>query len=142
MAVGLAGGMVEGTQQLMPNGGMFKMGGPKAKPTIDSLPDKVLLKIFSYLSHLEIVHNGLVCKKWHMIAQDPRLWTFVSLRPEISGLHVEKVDVLLKLINARFKELRYLELTTELITPQVHCESLKYSRLRLRGRRLIETAAY
>ena len=75
--------------------------------------------MFTYLSHREILQNALVCKKWHMISQDPRLWTFVSLRPEISGLHVDRADVLLKLINTKFKELRYLELTTELITPQV-----------------------
>ena len=54
-----------------------------------------------------------------MISQDPKLWKFVSLRPEISGLHVDRVDLLIKLINAKFKELRYLEITTELITPQV-----------------------
>ncbi len=54
-----------------------------------------------------------------MISQDARLWTFVSLRPEISGLHVDRADTLLKLIPNKFKELRYLELTTELITPQV-----------------------
>ncbi len=43
----------------------------------------------------------------------------MSLRPEISGLHVDRADTLLRLIPTRFKELRYLELATELITPQV-----------------------
>jgi hypothetical protein len=79
----------------------------------------VLLRIFSYLNHCEILRSALVCKKWHMISQDPRLWVFVSLRPEISGLHVDRVDHLLKLIATKFQNLRYLEISTELITPQV-----------------------
>ena len=32
---------------------------------------------------------SVVSKKWRMIAQDSRLWGFVSLRPEISGLHIQ-----------------------------------------------------
>ena len=51
--------------------------------------------------------------------QDPRLWTFVSLRPEISGLHVDRQDTMLRLIPTKFPNLRYLELATELITPVV-----------------------
>ena len=31
---------------------------------------QVLLKVFTYLSHREIVAYSLVCKKWHMIAQE------------------------------------------------------------------------
>ncbi len=138
LAVGLAGGLVPdlSATQLLPNRMMMAKQAPK--PTVDSLPDKVrkmfkglsviatfvdvrqvLLRIFTYLSHREILSNALVCKKWHMISQDPRLWMAVSLRPEISGLHVDRPDVLLKLIPSKFKELRYLEITTELITPQV-----------------------
>jgi hypothetical protein len=49
-----------------------------------------------------------------------RLWTFVSLRPEISGLHVDRQDTMLKLIPTRFPNLRYLELEAELITPMVN----------------------
>ena len=54
-----------------------------------------------------------------MISQDPRLWAFTSLRPEISGLHVDKVDTLIKLINTKFASLRYLEILTDLVTPHV-----------------------
>ena len=55
-----------------------------------------------------------------MIAQDSRLWNFVSLRPEISGLHVDKVEHLLNVIPTKFgANLKYLELPTELVTPQV-----------------------
>ncbi|XP_040570921.1 uncharacterized protein FipoQ [Lepeophtheirus salmonis] len=96
---------------------MSKRSGP---PVFESLPDKVLLIIFSYLPHREICKYSLVCKKWKMIAQDSRLWNFVSLRPEISGLHVDRVDNLINIIPTKFgANLKYLELPTELVTPQV-----------------------
>merc|ERR1719361_2080465 len=63
---------------------------------------------------------SVVSKKWRMIAQDSRLWGFVSLRPEISGLHIQSQDQLLKLIQNRFAaNLRYLELPCDLITREV-----------------------
>ncbi|KAG8232886.1 hypothetical protein J437_LFUL004756 [Ladona fulva] len=71
---------------------------PFANTTIDKLPDKVLLSIFSYLTHREICRMARVCKKWRMIAYDTRLWKAVSLRPEISGLHVGSLESLLALI--------------------------------------------
>ena len=81
---------------------------------------QVLLKIFSYLSHREICQYALVCKKWHMISKDSRLWGFVSLRPEISKLYVTKVDHLLQVIPTKFgANLRYLELPNDLVTPTV-----------------------
>ena len=52
------------------------------------------------------------------------MWTFVSLRPEISGLHVDRQDTMLRLIPTKFPNLRYLELATELITPVVSIISL------------------
>merc|ERR1719264_365462 len=127
LAAGLAGGMTGGTEGGGINGimmaaskfGGMGAGGQHAKANIDSLPDKVLLKVFTFLSHREIVAYSLVCKKWHMLAQDPRLWTFVSLRPEVSGLHVDRQDTMLRLIPTKFPNLRYLELATELITPMV-----------------------
>ncbi|ODN01459.1 F-box/LRR-repeat protein 7 [Orchesella cincta] len=91
---------------------------PRFRTTIDQLPDKVLLQIFSYLPHKEICRLSRTCKKWRQIAYDTRLWSFVSLRPEISGLHVTSLDTLLHLI--RFSQtLRYLELPMELITHTV-----------------------
>lgn len=66
--------------------------------TIEKLPDKVLLNIFSYLTHREICRMARVCKKWRLIAYDTRLWKSVSLRPEISGLHVGSLEALLALI--------------------------------------------
>ena len=80
---------------------------------------KVLLKIFSYLSHRELCAYSVVCKKWRAMSSDPRLWDFVSLRPEISGLFVDRPDfVVHTLVPTKFHNLRYLELATELITPQ------------------------
>lgn len=69
--------------------------------TIDKLPDKVVLQIFSYLSHREICRLARTCRKWRMIAYDSRLWKSVSLRPDCSGLHVNSLEALLALI--RFK---------------------------------------
>lgn len=66
--------------------------------TIEKLPDKVLLNIFSYLSHKEICSMSRVSKKWRTIAYNTSLWRSVSLRPEISGLHVTSLDFLLSLI--------------------------------------------
>ncbi|KAJ4432141.1 hypothetical protein ANN_20757 [Periplaneta americana] len=93
---------------------------PFANTTIEKLPDKVLLNIFSYLSHREICRMAQVCKKWRVIAYDTRLWRNVSLRPEISGLHVGSLESLLGLISIRFGgTLRYIELPIELITHTV-----------------------
>ena len=81
---------------------------------------QVLLKIFSYLSHNQILKYAVVSKKWHMISQDSRLWVFVSLRPEISGLHVEQSHMVQQLIPTKFREnLRYLETNADLVTPTV-----------------------
>ena len=111
--------------------------------TIEKLPDKVLLNIFCYLSHQEISRLARVCKRWRQVAYDTRLWQHVSLRPEVSGLHVTSLDYLLQLIryyhlnhpiqkliqnysnfyfsnSVRFgPSLRYIELPIELITHTV-----------------------
>ena len=86
---------------------------------------------------------SIVSKKWRMIAQDSRLWAMVSLRPEISGLMIPNMEMLLKLIQNRYlvdttylhsvilmimvimmmdrftTNLRYLELPCDLITREV-----------------------
>ncbi|KAK9887361.1 hypothetical protein WA026_022030 [Henosepilachna vigintioctopunctata] len=90
------------------------------KLTIEKLPDKVLLHIFSYLSHKEICSMATICKKWRQIAYNSKLWKNVSLRPEISGLHVNSLETLLHLVSVRFgPSLRYIELPIELITHTV-----------------------
>merc|ERR1719264_985925 len=116
LAVGIAGGDQTGAVMMASKMQMMKTSN------IDSLPDKVLLKIFSYLSHREICQYATVCKKWNMVAQDTKLWSFVSLRPEISGLHIDRADTLTnQIMPTKFAggNLRYLELPAELITPQV-----------------------
>lgn len=80
----------------------------------------MLLHIFSYLSHLEICRMARICKRWRQIAYDTRLWKNVSLRPEVSGLHVGSLESLLALISVRFgPSLRSIELPIELITHTV-----------------------
>jgi len=124
LAVGLAGGMDSqgGDQSAVMNMAAKMQAMRGTKSTIDSLPDKVLLKIFSYLSHREICQYAVVCKKWSMVSQDTRLWGFVSLRPEIAGLHIDRADTLVNnIMPSKFAggNLRYLELPSELIAPQV-----------------------
>ncbi|PZC73081.1 F-box/LRR-repeat protein 2-like isoform X1 [Helicoverpa armigera] len=100
--------------------GSFTVKRPPRRKTIEKLPDKVLLNIFSYLTHREICRMATVCKRWRMVAYDTKLWTHVSLRPEISGLHVGSLESLLALISIRFgPSLRYIELPIELITHTV-----------------------
>ncbi|XP_011177631.1 F-box/LRR-repeat protein 7 isoform X2 [Zeugodacus cucurbitae] len=92
----------------------------KERLTIEKLPDKVILHIFSYLSHREICRLARICRRWRQIAYDTRLWKNVSLRPEVSGLHVGSLESLLALISVRFgPTLRYIELPIELITHTV-----------------------
>lgn len=109
---------VETSQMFVSEGGVIK--SRFAATTIEKLPDKVILNIFSYLSHREICRVARVCKRWRQIAYDTRLWKHVSLRPEISGLHVGSLESLLQLISTRFgASLRYIELPIELITHTV-----------------------
>ena len=101
--------------------------------TIDKLPDKLLLHIFSYLQQCELGKVAPVCKKWRLLAYDPRLWMRVSLRPEYSNMHVNSTELFIHLINSRFNgTLRYIELPCDLVTaPGLHelaakCPNLKY----------------
>ncbi|VVC95161.1 unnamed protein product [Leptidea sinapis] len=108
---------LEASQVYLTEGGIRS---PFASTTIEKLPDKVLLNVFSYLSHREICRMATVCRRWRVVAYDTRLWTHVSLRPEISGLHVGSLEALLALISIRFgPSLRYIELPIELITHTV-----------------------
>ncbi|CAG2102601.1 unnamed protein product [Medioppia subpectinata] len=79
-----------------------KNGGLNHLTTLDKLPDKIVLKIFTYLPHREVSRLARVCKKWRMISCDSKLWTHVSLRPDVSGLHVTSMESLLALISIRF----------------------------------------
>lgn len=105
---------------------------PYISKTIQQLPDKILLNIFSYLKHKDLCRLAHVCKKWRLLAYDGRLWMRVSLRPEYGGLHVMNPEALMAIISVRFgTTLQYLELSAELITPSVlheianRCPNLK-----------------
>ena len=89
--------------------------------TIDKLPEKILLHIFSFLEHKDICHLFPVSRKWEKLAGDSRLWTHVSFRPEYSGPTVPfPVDKAADWIGRRFgAQLRYIELPIELITASV-----------------------
>lgn len=108
---------VEASQVYLSDG---TVRSPFADTTIEKLPNKVILHIFSYLSHREICRLARICRRWRQIAYDTRLWKNVSLRPEVSGLHVGSLESLLALISVRFgPTLRYIELPIELITHTV-----------------------
>lgn len=76
--------------------------------TLDKvLPDKVMLKVFGYLPHSQIGRLARVCKKFRLLSAQPQLWSHVSLRPEISGLHVTNMEMLLHLISVRFGKVTF-----------------------------------
>ena len=97
------------------------MGWEDALCHIERCPDKVLLLILGYIPHRTLVHTCTrVCKKWRALSQDSRLWSFVSVRPEVSGINIPSIDFLVGLIRNRFGiNLRYLELPCDLITVDV-----------------------
>ncbi|CAF2679632.1 unnamed protein product [Rotaria sp. Silwood2] len=99
----------------------------------NALPEKVLLAIFSYLPHAELLRCARVCRLWRALSQNSKLWKTVFLRPDHHGLHVRNLDQFLNLIGHRFSlSLQYIELPMELITADVlhelanKCPNLKY----------------
>ena len=84
------------------------------------MPEKILLAIFSYLSHAELLRCARVCRLWCAISQNSKLWKTVFLRPEHHGLHVRNPNQFLNLIGHRFSlSLQFIELPMELITAEV-----------------------
>ncbi|CAF3838505.1 unnamed protein product [Rotaria magnacalcarata] len=105
----------------------------RLKRDFNSLPEKVLLSIFSYLPHLELLRCARVCRLWRGLSQNSKLWKQVFLRPEHHGLHVKNLDQFVPLIGHRFAlSLQFIELPMELITSDVlhelanKCPNLKY----------------
>ncbi|CAF0803134.1 unnamed protein product [Didymodactylos carnosus] len=103
---------------------------------LNSLPEKVLLYIFSFLPHQELIRCARVCRFWRQLTQNSKLWKTVLLRPEYHGLHVKNIDQFLILVGHRFAlSLQYIELPMELITADVlhelanRCPNLKYMTL-------------
>ncbi|XP_052254473.1 F-box/LRR-repeat protein 7-like isoform X1 [Dreissena polymorpha] len=104
--------------------------------TVDSLPDKCLLYVFSYIHQRDLGKIARTCKKWRLLAYNQQLWQVVSFRPEYNGLHVNSFENLIALINVRFApSLRYIELPCELVTPPIlhelsnKCPALRYMTL-------------
>ncbi|CAM4832708.1 unnamed protein product [Rotaria magnacalcarata] len=54
------------------------------KIEINELPDDVLLYIFRYLSPIDLLNIGIVCRRWCSISQDESLWRSLVLS---YGLH-------------------------------------------------------
>ncbi|KRX99773.1 F-box/LRR-repeat protein 7, partial [Trichinella pseudospiralis] len=99
---------------------LYQRNGDADRTEMDQLPNKVLLHIFSHLSHKEILKSARVCKKWRTLAYDSRLWKRVCLRPVYGGLQVSSMEALLALISARFgPSLTLMELQTDQITAPV-----------------------
>ncbi|CAF2022421.1 unnamed protein product [Rotaria magnacalcarata] len=103
------------------------------KRDFNALPEKVLLAVFSYLPHAELLRCARVCRLWRALSQNSKLWKTVFLRPDHHGLHVKNLDQFLSLIGHRFSlSLQYIELPMELITADVlhelanKCPNLKY----------------
>ncbi|CAM4951541.1 unnamed protein product [Rotaria socialis] len=99
----------------------------------NALPEKVLLAVFSYLPHAELLRCARVCRLWRALSQNSKLWKTVFLRPDHHGLHIKNLDQFLSLIGHRFSlSLQYIELPMELITADVlhelanKCPNLKY----------------
>ena len=51
----------------------------EGKDQVNVLPEKILLKIFGYLSNTDLNAAKLVCKKWRMIGETETLWSQLPL---------------------------------------------------------------
>ncbi|KAI3386648.1 hypothetical protein SNEBB_002318 [Seison nebaliae] len=120
---------------------------------INQLNDKILLRCFSYLTHAQHLTCMKVCKKWHHLIQDTRLWTYLNLRgiPQNNNddidirkeqllydqtLTIRNVDLFLKVLSKKLcHTLTDIELSCELITANVlhvlanRCPYLKHMTL-------------
>lgn len=57
--------------------------------TIQFLPDQILLQILLYLKLRELIIASTVCKRWHRLCYDSRLWVLLDLSQD---MHIKKVD--------------------------------------------------
>jgi hypothetical protein len=106
----------------------------RIKFDINSLPDRVLVRILSFLRPNEILKCSLVCKHWHKIVQNPKLWRLLRLRSDFEdSIHIHNYDHFMYLLSNRFSQgLEYIELPVDFITPTMlhelsnKCNHLKY----------------
>ena len=80
-----------------------------------------MIKVFSFLTHNEILKCALVCKTWRNISQNPKLWRSLKLRPDYpDSLQIKNVDYFMHLLNHRFNAaVDFIELPIELITAPI-----------------------
>ena len=50
------------------------------KSSIDTLPDNVLLNVFSHLSVDSLENVAMVCTRWNYLANTPELWIFMLIK--------------------------------------------------------------
>ena len=104
------------------------------KKEINSLPEKIIVHIFSFLNHHELIKCALVCKYWRNLTQNPKLWRALKLRPDFKdSIYIRNIDYFTHLLSHRFcTSLEYIELPIELITANIlhelanRCTNLKY----------------
>lgn len=92
-----------------------------SKKNINSLPEKLLIKIFQKLTPRELLKCASVCKSWRGLTQNPRVWNMIRLRPDFKdSLYVRTLEYFMYLLSHRFSlGLEYIELPVEYITAQV-----------------------
>lgn len=86
---------------------------------INNIQDYLLLKIFSYLSSLELCKVSGVCRRWQSLAWDPILWNIIEIT------HYEESDINRILRNL----LATLAMSTQGYCLMVHCVKLNGSEL-------------
>jgi hypothetical protein len=88
---------------------------------INTLPEKLLIKIFQKLTPCELLKCAGVCKSWRNLTQNPRVWNMIRLRPDFKdSLYAKNFEYFMYLLSHRFSlGLEYIELPVEYITAQV-----------------------
>ncbi|CAF3750178.1 unnamed protein product [Adineta steineri] len=107
--------------------------------TFQSLPDSIILLIFSYLTPPDLIRCSRVCRRWYLfVTHNQQLWRRLFLRPEcmnghIGAIHVRHIESFIHLLGTRCaSSLLYIDLPVELITIEIlrelalRCPNLEY----------------
>ncbi len=84
-------------------------GNHEGETTIHFLPDQVLLQIFLYLKLRELITVSAVCKRWHRLCYDSRLWVNLDLSQDMQIRKVNNKSV--KYILRRTTSIREINLS-------------------------------
>ena len=72
--------------------------------TIDKLPDKLLIEIFTNISHKERIRIvALICRRWRQIVNEGRLWRAVNIRSEYGGFSIRNEEAFIGIISTRIE---------------------------------------